>query len=96
MQYCIYLYFVTYILLLAAAHCFRSPPSQLTHKHTNKTLQGGRASSASRLDSNLFEEGERGEFEQKDEMDIVSLTLRACLGLSFQGIYIYLPHPPPH
>ena len=31
-----------------------------------------------------------GEFEQKDEMDIVSLTLRDCLGLSFQGIYIYL------
>ena len=39
-----------YILLFAAAHCFRSLPSQLTHKH-------GRAGSASRLDSNLFEEG---------------------------------------
>ena len=27
---------------------------------------------------------------KKDEMNIVRLTLRDCLGLSFQGIYIYL------
>ena len=27
---------------------------------------------------------------KKDEMNIVSLTLRDCLGLSFQGMYIYL------
>ena len=34
---------------------------------------------------------ERGEFEKKkDELDIVSQSLRDCLGLSFEGIYIYL------
>ena len=27
---------------------------------------------------------------KKDEMNIVSLTLRDCLGLSFQEMYIYL------
>ena len=27
---------------------------------------------------------------KKDEMNIASLTLRDCLGLSFQGMYIYL------
>ena len=32
----------------------------------------------------------RGESLKKDEMNIVSLTLRDCLGLSFQGMYIYL------
>ena len=53
----IFIFLYIYILLFATAHCFRSLPSQLTHKHTNKTLQGGRAGSASRLDSNLFEEG---------------------------------------
>ena len=52
-----------YTLLFAAAHCFRSLPGQLT-PITNKTLKGGRAGSASRLDSSLFEEGweERGFF----------------------------------
>ena len=52
-----------YTLLFAAAHCFRSLPGQLT-VITNKTLKGGRAGSASRLDSSLFEEGwgERGFF----------------------------------
>ena len=38
----------------------------------------------------FLKRGERREFEQKDEINIVSLTLRECLGLSFQGIYIYL------
>ena len=46
-----------YILLFAAAHYFRSLPSQLTQKHTDETLKGGRADSASRLNSNRFEEG---------------------------------------
>ena len=52
-----------YTLLFTAAHCFRSLPGQLT-VITNKTLKGGRAGSASRLDSSLFEEGwgERGFF----------------------------------
>ena len=70
-------------MLFAAGHYFRSLPSQLTHKHTNKPLQGGRAGSASRLDSNLFEEGWEGRVWTKRRNDIVSLTLRDCLGHLF-------------
>ena len=73
-------------MLFAAGHCFRSLPSQLTHKHTNKPLQDGRAGSASRLDSNLFEEGWEGRVWTKRRNDIVSLTLKDCLG----HLFIYL------
>ena len=52
----VFIFFID-ILLFAAAHCFRSLPSQLTHNLTNKPLKGGRAGSASRFDSNLFVEG---------------------------------------
>ena len=32
----------------------------------------------------------RGESLKKDKINIVSLTLKDCLGLNFQGKYIYL------
>ena len=63
----------------------KSTDSQ-THKQNFKRWKSGFSLSPR---SKPFWRGvRRGEFEQKDEMDIVSL--RDCLGLSFQGIYIYL------
>ena len=40
-----------------ALDLFRVNCLRLYNKHTNKTFKGGRAGSASRLDSSLFEEG---------------------------------------
>ena len=74
-------------------HYFRSLLGQLTlitNTHQTKlTLKGGKADLASRLDSSLFEEGWE-ERALKEQTDIVNLTLRDYLGLSFQGRYIYL------
>ena len=74
-------------------HYFRSllgQLTQITNKHQTKlTLKGGKARLASRLDSSLFEEGWE-ERALKEQTDIVNLTLRDYLGLSFQGRYIYL------
>ena len=66
------LIFAVYIFIFLYTFCCLPQPTALDlflvnwlTKHTNKTLHGGRASSASRLDSNLFEEGWEGRVQTK-------------------------------
>ena len=71
-------------------HCFRSLPGQLTpitNTHQTKlTLKDGKAGSASHLDpASLFEEWWEERLEKRQK-SIASLTLRDCLGFSFQGV----------
>ena len=84
-------------LLFSAAilHCVGSLQGQLTpitNTHQTKLTFNKRWKSGLGLSPRFkpFWKGVRGESLKKNEMSIVSLTLRECLGLSFQGIYIYL------
>ena len=86
-----------FCLLFSAAilHCVRPLQGQLnpiTNTHQTKLTFNKRWKSGLGLSPRLtpFWRGVRGKSLKKDQMNIVSLTLRDCLGLCFQGIYIYL------
>ena len=86
-----------FCLLFSAAilHCVIPLQGQLnpiTNTHQTKLTFNKRWKSGLGLSPRFkpFWREVRGESLKKDEMNIVSLTLRDCLGLSFQGMYIYL------
>ena len=88
-------FFLCLLFSAAILHCVRSPQGQLTpitNTHQTKLTLNKRWKSGLGLSPRFkpFWRRVRGESLKKDEINMVSLTLRDCLGLSFQGIYIYL------